>query len=375
MAEARGPGAAGGPAGAAPGAGGRGGAGARARGAFAAVERFATRSLAGRLVVTAAAVVLLLVLDRILSRTLNPYVFRILMLCGINIVLAVSLNLINGFTGQFSIGHAGFMAIGGYAAAAMTTYWGPDIAGALASAGLGGGAGASILFVAALVFGGILAAAAGLLVGIPSLRLRGDYLAIVTLGFGEIIRVAILNMEFLGGARGFPGIARYTNFFWVAFFVIAVVLVVRNLVNSSYGLAFLMVRDDETAAAAMGVDTTRFKVLAFVIGAFFAGIAGGLFAHYLVYLHTNSFTFMKSFEVVIMVVLGGMGSIFGSVIAAIILTVLPEALRGVQQYRMVFYSALLIVLMLTRPQGLFGSAAFGGGWLRRRRVREARDGA
>ena len=375
MAEARGPGAAGGPAGAAPGAGGRGGAGARARGAFAAVERFATRSLAGRLVVTAAAVVLLLVLDRLLSRTLNPYVFRILMLCGINIVLAVSLNLINGFTGQFSIGHAGFMAIGGYAAAAMTTYWGPDIAGALASAGLGGGAGASILFVAALVFGGILAAAAGLLVGIPSLRLRGDYLAIVTLGFGEIIRVAILNMEFLGGARGFPGIARYTNFFWVAFFVIAVVLVVRNLVNSSYGLAFLMVRDDETAAAAMGVDTTRFKVLAFVIGAFFAGIAGGLFAHYLVYLHTNSFTFMKSFEVVIMVVLGGMGSIFGSVIAAIILTVLPEALRGVQQYRMVFYSALLIVLMLTRPQGLFGSAAFGGGWLRRRRVREARDGA
>ena len=371
MAEARGPGAAGGPAGAAPGAGG----GSRARGAFAAVERFATRSLAGRLAVTAAAVVLLLALDRLLSRTLNPYVFRILMLCGINIVLAVSLNLINGFTGQFSIGHAGFMAIGGYAAAAMTTYWGPDIAGALASAGLGGGAGASVLFVAALVFGGILAAAAGLLVGIPSLRLRGDYLAIVTLGFGEIIRVAILNMEFLGGARGFPGIARYTNFFWVAFFVIAVVLVVRNLVNSSYGLAFLMVRDDETAAAAMGVDTTRFKVLAFVIGAFFAGIAGGLFAHYLVYLHTNSFTFMKSFEVVIMVVLGGMGSIFGSVIAAIILTVLPEALRGVQQYRMVFYSALLIVLMLTRPQGLFGSAAFGGGWLRRRRVREARDGA
>jgi branched-chain amino acid transport system permease protein len=345
-----------------------------ARRAWMAVERFATASLVGRLAALAVTIAVLVVLDRALSRLLNPYVFRILMLCGINIVLAVSLNLINGFTGQFSIGHAGFMAIGGYAAAAMTTYWGPAALKAFAAVGLAGGIGTSMLFVLALLFGGLLAAAAGLLVGIPSLRLRGDYLAIVTLGFGEIIRVVILNLDFLGGARGFPGIPRYTNFFWVAFSGVVVVLVVRNLVSSAYGLAFRMVRDDETAAAAMGVDTTRFKVMAFVIGAFFAGIAGALFGHYLIYLHTNSFTFMKSFEIVIMVVLGGMGSIIGSVIAAILLTILPELLRSVQQYRMVFYSALLIVLMLTRPQGLFGSGTpFGLGrlWSKRREVRRA----
>jgi branched-chain amino acid transport system permease protein len=357
------------------GAGAPGGGAGQARAPARRAWALATGTAAGRLVAAVVVIAVLLALDRVLSSVLNPYLFRVLMLCGINIVLAVSLNLINGFAGQFSIGHAGFMAVGGYAAAALTTYLGPRILAALAALGLAGAAGTSVLFVAALLFGGLLAAAAGLLVGIPSLRLRGDYLAIVTLGFGEIIRVVILNLDFLGGARGFPGIPRYTSFFWVALFVLVVILVVRNLVNSSYGLAFLMVRDDETAAAAMGVDTTRFKVMAFVIGAFFAGIAGGLFAHYLIYLHTNSFTFMKSFEIVIMVVLGGMGSIIGSVLAAILLTVLPELLRTVQQYRMVFYSALLIVLMLTRPQGIFGSGAPAPArWLRRRR-KEARDAA
>ena len=269
-------------------------------------------------------------------------------------MLAVSLNLINGFTGQFSIGHAGFMAIGGYSSAAFTYYLGSGLINSLNSVIMLGWLAKSIVFVFALFLGGALAALAGLVVGIPSLRLKGDYLAIATLGFGEIIRVIILNIDAVGAARGFADIPGYTNLFWVLFFMLFTIVVVRNLVHSSHGRAFLSVREDEVAAEAMGINTTYYKVSAFVIGAFFAGIAGGLFGHYLMYLHTNSFTFMKSIEVIIMVVLGGMGSITGSIIAAIILTVLPEFLRVVKDYRMVIYSFTLIVLMLTRPQGIFG---------------------
>src|SRR5262249_32845629 len=206
-----------------------------------------------------------------------------------------------------------------------------------------------------LVAGGLLAAAAGWLVGLPSLRLRGDYLAIVTLGFGEIIRVLILNIEAIGGARGLPGIPAYSNFFWGFGAVGTVVLLARNLAHSTYGRALFAIRDDEVAAESLGVDTTKFKVLAFVLGAFFAGVAGGLFAHFLSYLNPSSFTFLKSIEVIAMVVLGGMGSISGSVIAAIVLTLLPEVLRPVKEFRMVLYSLMLIVLMITRPQGLMGT--------------------
>jgi len=301
-----------------------------------------------------AAIAVLLGLGVVLPRMVNPYLFQILILCGINIILAVSLNLINGFTGQFSIGHAGFMAIGGYTSAALTFYLGRHIVASAAGAGLPASVVGPAFFVVALLLGGAASAVAGFLVGLPSLRLRGDYLAIVTLGFGEIIRVAILNINAIGGARGFTDIPRYTNFFWVAFFALVTVVFVKNLTTSSHGRAFLSVREDEIAAEALGINTTRYKVVAFVIGAFFAGVAGGLFGHYLMYLHTNSFTFMKSFEVVIMVVLGGMGSITGSIIAAIILTILPEALRPVKEYRMVIYSGLLIFLMIARPQGLLG---------------------
>ncbi len=300
------------------------------------------------------AIAVLIVLGMVLPRVVNPYFFQILLLCGINIILAVSLNLINGFTGQFSIGHAGFMAIGGYTSAALTYYLGPHVLAATSGAGLPASVVGPAFLVVALLVGGAVSAIAGFLVGLPSLRLRGDYLAIVTLGFGEIIRVAILNINVIGGARGFTDIPRYTNFFWVAFFALVTVVFVKNLTTSSHGRAFLSVREDEIAAEALGINTTRYKVMAFVIGAFFAGVAGGLFGHYLMYLHTNSFTFMKSFEVVIMVVLGGMGSITGSIIAAIILTILPEALRPVKEYRMVIYSGLLIFLMIARPQGLLG---------------------
>jgi branched-chain amino acid transport system permease protein len=305
------------------------------------------------------AIALLLLLNRLLTASLNPYIVRILILSGINIVLAVSLNLINGFTGQFSLGHAGFMAVGGYVAAAFNVHVGPSF-----------GAGMEVpAFLVSLVCGAIAAAAAGLLIGIPTLRLRGDYLAIATLGFGEIIRVLILNIDFLGGARGFPNIPARTNFFWVYLAVAGCVVFHANLVRSRHGRALLAVRDDEIAAESLGVPTTRYKVTAFVIGAAFAGLAGGLFGHYLMYLHTNSFTFMKSIEVVIMVVLGGMGSITGSIGSAIVLTILPEALRQFREYRMVLYSLLLVILMITRPQGIFGTREIGDLWrgLRARR--------
>ncbi|HLP41197.1 MAG TPA: branched-chain amino acid ABC transporter permease, partial [Fibrobacteria bacterium] len=214
------------------------------------------------------------------------------------------------------------------------------------------------LLVLALAAAALATALAGLLVGIPSLRLRGDYLAIVTLGFGEIIRVLILNVEAVGGARGFVGIPRLSNFFWVYLLVVAVVATVRNLVKSSYGRAFLAIRENEIAAQAMGVDVTRHKVLAFVIASLFAGMAGCLFGHYTMYLHTNTFTFVKSFEIIIMVALGGLGSIWGSVLGAAVLTVLPEAFRGFQELRMVIYSLALILIMIYRPQGLLGQGAF-----------------
>lgn len=300
----------------------------------------------------------LLLVNYYLPPRMNPYLLQILILIGINIMLAVSLNLINGFTGQFSIGHAGFMAIGGYASAFFTYYYGANLIQTLSSFLFLPWLAKSIVFIFALILGGALSALAGLVVGIPSLRLKGDYLAIATLGFGEIIRVIILNIEAVGGARGFADIPGYTNLFWVLFFTLVSILVVRNLVYSTHGRAFLSIREDEVAAEAMGINTTYYKVYAFVIGAFFAGIAGGLFGHYLMYLHTNSFTFMKSIEVIIMVVLGGMGSITGSILAAIVMTILPEFLRVVKDYRMVIYSLTLIILMLTRPQGIFGVEEF-----------------
>ncbi|HEY6192456.1 MAG TPA: branched-chain amino acid ABC transporter permease [Bacteroidota bacterium] len=275
---------------------------------------------------------------------INPYFLQIIVYIGINIILATSLNLINGFTGQFSLGHAGFMAIGGYTAALISTTLG---------ASPGEGASLAILPLA-LIAGGVTAALAGLTVGIPSLRLRGDYLAITTLGFGEIIRVVIQNLDFLGGARGFTGIPKLSNFFWVYGGVALVVFIISNLVNSSYGKGFLAVRDDEIAAQAMGINTTKYKVIAFVTGAFFAGIAGGLYAHFVSYINPQQFSFLRSIEIVVMVIVGGMGNTIGVIIAAVLLTILPEALRSIAEYRMVIYSLSLIIIMITRPQGLFG---------------------
>jgi branched-chain amino acid transport system permease protein len=320
----------------------------------------ATRFL--RLLATTTAV---LGLGALLPRVVNPYLLQMLILCGINIILAVGLNLINGFTGQFSIGHAGFMAVGAYLSAAFTFYAGRGWVATLAGSGLPEGVAVAGVFLVARLLGGVAAALAGLRVGLPTLRLRGDYLAIATLGFGEIIRVIFLNIDAVGGARGFADIPPWSNLTWVLLWTAITIGVAWNLTRSTHGRAFVSIREDEIAAEALGIDTTRYKVVAFVVGAFFAGVAGGLFGHYLAYLHTNSFSFIKSIEVVIMVVLGGMGSITGSVLAAIVLTLLPEVLRPVKEYRMVIYSLLLIVLMLARPQGFLGTRELGLGALGR----------
>jgi branched-chain amino acid transport system permease protein len=315
----------------------------------------------------------LVALNIVLPRVANPYHFQVLMLIGINIVLAVSLNLVNGFTGQFSIGHAGFMAVGAYTSAMFTLKLGAKLAASWAF--LPSPVAQGLVLLMALVAGGLLAAVAGWVVGLPSLRLRGDYLAIVTLGFGEIIRVLILNIDAIGAARGLPGIPQYSTFFWVFGTAVLVIVVARRIATSTHGRALFAIRDDEVAAEALGVDTTRYKVLAFVLGAFFAGVAGGLFAHFLSYLNPSSFTFLKSIEVIAMVVLGGMGSISGSVLAAIVLTLLPEVLRSVKDLRMVIYSLMLIVLMITRPQGLLGTRELDFGRLLRRGRTPAKERA
>jgi branched-chain amino acid transport system permease protein len=289
------------------------------------------------------AAVLLSALATLFEGKINPYFFQIIIYIGVNIILASSLNLINGFAGQFSLGHAGFMAIGAYTSAVITS--GLDVTrGSMLSVPV---------FALALLLGGVMAAVCGLLVGIPSLRLKGDYLAITTLGFGEIIRVIVQNLNFLGGARGFTGIPKLSNMFWVFSTVAFVIFLIYNLINSTYGKAFLAVRDDEVAAEAVGISSTRVKVVAFITGAFFAGVAGGLYAHFVTYINPMQFSFLKSFEIVVMVIIGGMGSIIGVILSATLLTILPEALRSVAQYRMVIYSLLLIIIMITRPQGLF----------------------
>jgi branched-chain amino acid transport system permease protein len=289
----------------------------------------------------------------VLSKNLDPYIYQILVFFGINSILAVSLNLINGFTGQFSIGHAGFMAAGGYFSAALSVYQGEKLLNILSF--LPKDLAQSVIFLVFLILGGLFSAILGLIIGIPTLRLKGDYLAIATLGFGEIIRVAILNLDLVGGPRGFPGIPKLTDITWVAFWAFIAVVVIYRIINSSHGRAIISIREDETASESMGINTTYYKVLAFSIGAFFAGIAGGLFAHYLMMLHPSSFTFMRSVEILLMIVLGGLGSITGSIFGAFILTVLPEALRGFAHLRLIIYSLTLIIMMLVRPSGLIGN--------------------
>lgn len=282
-----------------------------------------------------AIVVYAIVQGLLMADIIGPFWELNIILIGINIILASSLNLINGFTGQFSIGHAGFMAVGAYVSAIMTVKLGMP-------------------FIVAILVAAAAAGALGFLIGIPTLRLSGDYLAIATLGLGEIIRITILNISYVGGASGFMGIPRLADFTWVFFLTVFTLFFIKNLIRSSHGRACLSIRENEIAAETMGIDTTKYKVMAFTIGAAFAGVAGTLFAHYFYIAHPASFTFMKSFDILSMVVLGGLGSMTGSVCGAVLLTFISAALASYPEWRMVIYSLALIILMLYRPQGLLG---------------------
>lgn len=267
---------------------------------------------------------------------INEYFQLNLFLLAINVILAVSLNLITGFTGQFSLGHAGFMAVGAYISAIFTLKL-------------------NLPFPLAIIAAAISAGIVGILVGIPTLRLRGDYLAIATLGLSEIIRIIALNIDYIGGASGLPDIPRYTNWTWIFFITTATVIVIRNFIDSSYGRVCIAIREDEIAAESAGINIAYYKILAFTIGAFFAGIAGALYANYFYMLKPNSFGFMKSIDILVMVVFGGMGSITGSIVGAAVLTLLSMYLQNFPEIRMILYALLLLIIMLYRPQGLMGN--------------------
>ncbi|NUK29614.1 branched-chain amino acid ABC transporter permease [Parageobacillus sp. VR-IP] len=282
------------------------------------------------------ALILFVVVQVLISgEILNPFYVNTLFFMVINIILAVSLHLIIGITGQFSIGHAGFFAVGAYASAIMTMKL-------------------QMPFALALLVGGIAAAIAGLLIGIPSLRLKGDYLAIATLGFGEIVRISLLNIEYVGGASGMT-VTHLTTWPWVFACLLITIIVIANFTNSTHGRACISIREDEIAADSMGINTTYYKVVAFAIGSFFAGIAGGLYAHHFYIIQPTNFGFLKSFDILIFVVLGGLGSMSGAVIAAILLTIVSTFLQDYPETRMIIYSIILILVMLYRPKGLLGT--------------------
>ena len=274
---------------------------------------------------------------------ITNYLSGIMILVCINMVLAISLNITAGCLGQMALGHAGFMSIGAYTAGLFTK-----------SGILPGFAG----YIVALILGGLVAAIIGLGIGIPALRLKGDYLAILTLAFCEIIRVLIEFFKFTGGAKGLTGIKLYKNFSVIYIIMVLCVFMMYTFMKSRHGRAILSIREDEIASEASGINPTFYKTLAFVYSAFFAGLAGGMYAHYIGILGAKNFDFNKSIDILVIVVLGGLGSFTGSAIGAIVLTVLPELLRGFNDYRMFIYSIILILMMIFRPYGLLGTKEF-----------------
>ena len=272
---------------------------------------------------------------------LDLYLQLILIYVGINIILTVSLNLINGYMGEFSVGHAGFMAVGAYIASLLTVHAFP--AGAQ-----------NLLFPLAILAGGVGAALVGFLVAIPSFKTRGDYLAIVTLAFCMIVKSVLENIDAVGGPRGLLGMEKLTSLPWVFFWTALSVWVIRNLVYSNFGRGVLSIREDEIASDLMSVNTRQVKIIAFIVSSFFAGIAGGLFAHALQFINPRMFDILKSTDILIMVYLGGIASISGSIIGAVIYTILLEILRPMGVWRMVFMPLMLVLLMIYRPRGIMG---------------------
>ena len=296
------------------------------------------------LITTVLVVLFFVLIETLISaKIINRYWQNILILICINMIMATSLNLTVGVLGQINLGHAGFMAIGAYSAGLF-----------LKSGLVTGFAG----FILSLIIGGLAAAIFGVLIGLPVLRLTGDYLAIVTLAFGEIIRVLIENLEFTGGAQGLAGIPTVKNFGNYYFLAVLVITMIFTYASSRHGRAVLSIRDNELAAQACGINITKYKTLAFTLSAVFAGIAGALYAQSIGVLAGNIFNYNKSFDYLVMVVLGGMGSMTGAVFSTIGLTVLPEILKPLAEWRMVIYAIILIAVMIYRPQGLLGRKEF-----------------
>ena len=309
----------------------------------------------------------------VFESALDSFSMQIFKLCAINVILALSLNLINGFTGLFSLGHAGFMAVGSYTCAILTLSPAQKAANFVLTPIVPWLADVHWPFVPALLMSGVLAGFIGWFLGVVALRLRDDYLAIATLGFSEIIRVLLTNAQsFTNGSLGLKGLPRFTTMWWAWGAAVATTLFLVFLIKSSYGRAFKSIRDNEIAAESMGINVFGMKVLSFTISSFLAGIAGGLLAHYLTTIDPKQFIFLKTFDILLIVVLGGVGSITGSVVSAIVVTISMEALRfldgplnlgffatnGIPGLRMVFFSALLMVVVIFRQQGLMGTSEF-----------------
>lgn len=278
--------------------------------------------------------------------TSTAYIKGICTTACYTIVLVASLNLLVGFMGEFSLGHAGFMSVGAYVSAIVTT--------ALAGAGLPN----LLLFIIALLTGGAAAAVTGVAVGIPALRLRGDYLAIVTVAFAEIIRVAFCNFQITGGGRTMSGITKLSDFYWCFWVMVICVTVMYMYVRSRFGRTVIAIREDYIAAAASGINVTFYKVLTFTISAFFAGVGGAMYAHYMTAMIPTNFNFNYSAEMLTEVIIGGTGSLTGSVIGAIFLSSLPELMRQFASYRMLVYSVVLVLVMIFKPGGIFGTWEF-----------------
>ena len=301
------------------------------------IKTIYTRYLITAVVLTLIYIVLMFLVNQ---GIIGEYYLRLMKQIGIFLVAALGLNLILGFTGQFTMGHAAFMSIGAYGSAIMTKNFNAP-------------------FPIALLVGIILSAILAALIGYPIIRLKGDYLAICTLGFGEIVKVIIQNVDYVGGARGISGIPGSTSFLIVFICAALCYAILKNLIHSSKGRAIMSIREDEIAAEAMGINSTKYKMTAFIIGSSMAGLAGGLYAHFNSFIDPASFGFSKSIELITYVVLGGMGSLSGSVIGTSILIFLPEALRGLSDvfktYRILIYAILLVVMMIFRPQGILGT--------------------
>lgn len=276
----------------------------------------------------------------------NNYHIQILMFAGVNIMMTLSLNVVNGFTGQFSIGHAGFMSLGAYGSAIITTLiLKPSVIPASMEIPV---------FLLSLLVGGLVAAMVGYLIGLPTLKLKGDYLAIVTLAFGEIVRAGLRLIEPIGAARGMIGVPNYANLAWIFLFVALTLFFVRNIIYSRFGRAWIAIRDNEIAAEAMGIDSTRYKIISFTFSAFIAGVAGGLYAHVVSFIQPDTFSFVKSSDLLVFLYAGGSGSLTGSIVGALLLTSLPEALRFLASWRLVIYALVLVIVMLYSPKGITG---------------------